>query len=208
MEYRFFSLPTRPIGCDRATKSAAEETPFTRSTGELFLNSCLSSRVCGTPPSTSPINRSTPIYNSLQLEKRSLAFLFSLLFFFVCLFFSSRLTLLARNLAPYLGQIAPVAVFTAREGARSVYPGVFGRAVLATLPIGLPRPFLLRRAADIGPTVKTHCLFPPSLREPDGHATYTQRHENDRWLVPVCVCVCLVDHAAAIAAISRFRPTE
>lgn len=98
------------------------------------------------------------------------------------------MTLLARNLAPYLGQIAPVAVFTAREGARSVYPGVFGRAVLATLPIGLPRPFLLRRAADIGPTVKTHCLFPPSLREPDGHATYTQRHENDRWLVPVCVC--------------------
>lgn len=83
----FFSLSTRPIGCDRATKSAAEETPFTRSTGELFLNSCLSSRVCGTPPSTSPINRSTPIYNSLQLEKRSLAFLFSLLVFFVCLFF-------------------------------------------------------------------------------------------------------------------------
>jgi len=143
-------------------KNAAEETPFTRSTGELFLNSCLSSRVCGTPPSTSPINRSTPIYNSLQLEKRSLAFLLS---FFV--FFSSRLTLLARNLAPYLGQIAPVAVFTAREGARSVYPGVFGRAVLATLPISLPRPFLLLRAANIGPTVKTHCLFPPSLREPE-----------------------------------------
>lgn len=36
--------------------------------------------MCGAPPSTSPINRSTPIYNSLQLEKRSLA-LFS--FFFV-----------------------------------------------------------------------------------------------------------------------------
>lgn len=117
------------------------------------------------------------LYNSLQLEKRSLAFFY---FLFFNLLFSSRLTLLARNLASYLGQIAPVAVFTAREGARSVYPGVFGRAVLATLPIGLPRPFLLLRAADIGPTVKTHCLFPPSLREPDGHATYTQRHEDDR----------------------------
>lgn len=109
------------------------------------------------------------IDSDLQLATTREAF--SSVFFF---FFPSRLTLLARNLAPYLGQIAPVAVFTAREGARSVYPGVFGRAVLATLPIGLPRPFLLLRAADIGPTIETHCLFPPSLREPDGHATYTE----------------------------------
>lgn len=66
----------------------------------------------------------------------------------------------------YLGQVAPVAVFATREGARRVNAGVFGRAVLATLPIGLPRPILLRVAAGIGPTVKSHRLFPPSLREP------------------------------------------
>ena len=66
----------------------------------------------------------------------------------------------------YLGQIAPVAVFTAREGARGVNSRVFGRAVLATLPIGLPRPIFLRLATGIGPTVKSHRLFPPSLREP------------------------------------------
>lgn len=186
MKYRFSYVRSR----DRARKSAAGKTPFTRSTGELFLNSCLSSRVCGTPPSTSQID------SDLQLATTREAFSSVLIFFFffILFAFSSRLTLHARNLAPYLGQIAPVAVFTARERARSVYPGVFGRAVLATLPIGLPRPFLLLRAADIGPTVKTHCLFPPSLREPDGHATYTQRHEDDRWLVPVCVWVfvCLV----------------
>lgn len=94
----------------------------------------------------------------------------------VCLFTSVEHGLRFYSLvidSPYLGQIAPVAVFTAREGARGVYAGVFGRAVLTTLSIGLPRPFLLR-AADIGPTVKTHCLFPPPLREPDGHATYTE----------------------------------
>lgn len=121
-------------------------------------------------------------------EASSSVFIF---FFFYLLFFRAGWRYSLVTWPPYLGQIAPVAVFTAREGARSVYPGVFGRAVLATLPIGLPRPFLLLRAADIGPTVKTHCLFPPSLREPDGHATYTQRHEEDRWLVPVCVCVCV-----------------
>lgn len=66
----------------------------------------------------------------------------------------------------YLGQVAPVAVFTAREGARGVYAGIFGRAVLATLPIGLPGPIFLRVAPGIGPTVKSHRLFPPSLREP------------------------------------------
>lgn len=83
---------------------------------------------------------------------------------------------------PYLGQVAPVAVLTARERARGVYPGVFGRAVLATLPIGLPRPILLR-AADIGPTVKSYCLFPPPLREPNGHATYTGDTRTCVWLL-------------------------
>lgn len=188
----------------RATKSAAEKTPFTRSTGELFLK--LLSILARVWDSAFYIT-DQQIDSDLQLATTREAFssVFYFLFFVCFFFFSSRLTLLARNLAPYLGQIAPVAVFTAREGARSVYPGVFGRAVLATLPIGLPRPFLLLRAADIGPTVKTHCLFPPSLREPDGHATYTQRHEDDRWLVPVCVCLCLV---VSRRPISRFRPTE
>ena len=87
---------------------------------------------------------------------------------------------------PYLGQVAPVAVLTARERARGVYPGVFGRAVLATLPIGLPRPILLR-AADIGPTVKSYCLFPPPLREPNGHATYTGDTRTCVWLLYVSV---------------------
>lgn len=108
-----------------------------------------------------------------------------------------------RSALSYLGQIAPVAVFTAREGARSVYPGVFGRAVLATLPIGLPRPFLLLRAADIGPTVKTHCLFPPPLREPDGHATY-----RDDTMGGVGACVLSVAYYARswyILPISRAR---
>lgn len=103
------------------------------------------------------------VFSSVLLLNRCFSF------FFVFLLEPVDFT---RSALSYLGQIAPVAVFTAREGARSVYPGVFGRAVLATLPIGLPRPFLLLRAADIGPTVKTHCLFPPPLREPDGHATY------------------------------------
>lgn len=91
----------------------------------------------------------------------------------------------SRVTGPYLGQVAPVAVLTARERARGVYSGVFGRAVLATLPIGLPRPILLR-AADIGPTVKSHCLFPPPLREPNGHATYTGDTRTCVSVVTVC----------------------
>lgn len=66
----------------------------------------------------------------------------------------------------YLGQIAPVAIFTAREGARGVNARVFGRAVLAALTIGLPRPIFLRVTGGIDPTMKSYCLFPPSLREP------------------------------------------
>lgn len=67
----------------------------------------------------------------------------------------------------YLGQVTAIAVFTAREGARGVYPRVFGSAVLATLTIGLPRPILLWATADIGPAVESHCFFPPPFREPD-----------------------------------------
>lgn len=106
---------------------------------------------------------------------------------FVCSLAPSRIRLYSPVIgSPYLGHIAPVAFFTAREVARGVYAGVFGRAVLTTLSIGLPRPFLLR-AADIGPTVKTHCLFPPPLREPDGHATYTETRGDHGGGALVCL---------------------
>lgn len=80
MKHRFYSRSVAIV----QQKTLLKKTPFTRFTGEydLFLNSCLSTRVYRTPPST-PINRSTPIYNSLQLEKRSLKlFSFFFIFFF------------------------------------------------------------------------------------------------------------------------------
>lgn len=186
----------RAVSRSMQQKSNRWKTPFTRSpaknAGDLFIDSVY--------PIVGPclLHHHRPRSTRYKLDKRFSSVL------------TSRLTLLARNPAPYLGQIAPVAVFTARERARSVYPGVFGRAVLATLPIGLPRPFLLLRAADIGPTVKTHCLFPPPLREPNRHAMYTERHEGRMEVVGVRVLhfICRVYYSrrdSQTSVPSRFR---
>jgi len=74
MKYRFHSRSGAIV-----TKSAAEKTPFTRFTGEydLFLNSCLSTRVCRTPFSTWQID------SDLQFATTREAFSKIIFFFFL-----------------------------------------------------------------------------------------------------------------------------